>query len=83
MSSILYIQQKSLFNLNDDEELTHGGLALDDSNLNNKLDMSDDDDDDMLDGKIVQLVIQIYFVYQTIVGNLDFVCDHKGSRKCI
>lgn len=38
--------------MNEDEELTHAGLALDDSNLNDKLGLSDDDDDDdMLDGK--------------------------------
>lgn len=46
--------KKSLFNLNEDEELTHAGLALDDSNLNDKLGLSDDDDDDMLDAKFVK-----------------------------
>ncbi|XP_045127343.1 nucleolar protein 14-like isoform X2 [Portunus trituberculatus] len=46
--------KKSLFNLNEDEELTHAGLALDDSNLNDKLGLSDDEDDDMLDAKFVK-----------------------------
>lgn len=46
--------KKSLFNLNDDEELTHAGQALDDSNLNDKLGLSDDEDDDVLDAKFVK-----------------------------
>lgn len=42
--------QTALFNLNDEDELTHGGFSLDDSNMNDKLG-SDDDEEDMLDGK--------------------------------
>ncbi|XP_042212152.1 nucleolar protein 14-like isoform X2 [Homarus americanus] len=45
--------KKSLFNLNDDEELTHGGFSLD-ANLNDKLNISDDEDDDMLDAQFVK-----------------------------
>lgn len=46
-------RKKSLFNLNDEEELTHGGFSLSDSNLNDKLSISDDEDD-MLDAQFVK-----------------------------
>ncbi|XP_047497739.1 nucleolar protein 14-like [Penaeus chinensis] len=46
--------KKSLFNLNEDEELTHGGLALNDSNLNDKLSLSDDEDEGKLDAQFVK-----------------------------
>ncbi|XP_045582443.1 nucleolar protein 14 isoform X2 [Procambarus clarkii] len=47
--------KKSLFNLNDNEELTHGGFSLNDSNLNDKMGISDEDDDDeMLDAQFVK-----------------------------
>ncbi|KAK3873272.1 hypothetical protein Pcinc_021699 [Petrolisthes cinctipes] len=46
--------KKSLFNLNDDEELTHGGLVLNDTNINDRIQNSDDEDDNMLDAKFVK-----------------------------
>ncbi|XP_071512446.1 nucleolar protein 14 isoform X2 [Panulirus ornatus] len=46
--------KKELFNLNDEDELTHKGLSLDDYNMNDKLDISDDDEDDMLDAQFVK-----------------------------
>ena len=43
--------QKSMFNLNDDDMLTHGGKALDEDNLDDRMGFSDDDDEQILDGR--------------------------------
>jgi len=49
------LSKKSLFNLNDDEELTHGGLALDDDNIKDHIDSDDEDDQSgMLDSTFVK-----------------------------
>lgn len=44
-------QQKSIFNLNDEEELTHAGKALTDLTMKDQIVSSDDEENEMLDGK--------------------------------
>ena len=46
-----FLFQKSMFNLNDDDMLTHGGKALDEDNLDDRMGFSDDDDEQILDGR--------------------------------
>lgn len=46
--------KKSMFNLNDDDQLTHGGKALDEDNFDDKLGFSDDEDDQGLDAEFVK-----------------------------
>ncbi|XP_064101815.1 nucleolar protein 14-like [Macrobrachium nipponense] len=47
-----HANRKSMFNLNDEDFLTHGGKTLDDDNIDDRMAFSDDEDDQMLDGKL-------------------------------
>lgn len=49
-----HANRKSMFNLNDDDFLTHGGKTLDDDNIDDRMAFSDDEDDQVLDAQFVK-----------------------------